>query len=931
MTDTEMKIVNMIQLMLTEEHRKNITIELIEEYISKVSVLMPSWKDKFDHDAVSSELIRRLSTWTESAVSLENQEGHREWLDAERRQNRKYWERYRIYMENSLGIDLVDELDSSTDSILGRLEDPLRPGIWDRRGLVVGQVQSGKTANYIGLICKAADAGYKMIIVLAGMHNSLRSQTQIRLDEGFLGFRSDAEEGFSPAVGVGLIDRDPLLRPNCATNRKNNGDFNTRVADHLGITPEERPWLFVVKKNKTVLGKLLKWINSHVADSIDTETSRKLVTKLPLLVIDDESDNASVDTGEQIFDDEGNPMPDYEPKAINSLIRKILHAFTRSAYVGYTATPFANVFIHEKGRTTKEGPDLFPEAFIMSLAAPSNHVGPELVFGTEENGKPLPLIRDVQGADIWLAPSHKKDAIPLLEGADGLPSSLCDAILSFLIGLAVRRCRGHGHRHSSMLIHVTRYTAVQKHVYNQVEEYLRKTRLRLLRNMDADLLKRRLHSLWSDRTDGFVAVNKELKSLPPEFGVMPLPAFDEMVDALLTEIQDVQIRIINGTAGDVLDYETHKEKGLKVIAIGGDKLSRGLTLEGLTVSYFLRASRMYDTLMQMGRWFGYRPGYLDLCRLYISGELADWFRYIADASRELHEEFKLAVESGMTPREYGLRIRSHSTMMVTSRVKMRNARKIELSFDGQLVQTVALFRDREHLQHNYDTLVSLVQTMGSPEPYKERWFLWKNVDSENLMEFLSTYQTHPLAYRVETSTMAEFIRKMNKSGCLTSWHVALLGPLNTQGRHEIGTSGISVGLTKRSAIQNFPDRYSIKTLISPTDESLDLSEEEKKAALNLSKEIWEHSQGNARHTSEPTIPSGPAIRQIRGMGSEKDGLQGHPERGLMLVYLLDPEHAGLDADMPPVVALALSFPSTQLNEKVIYQVNNIYWEQEYGS
>lgn len=931
MTDTDLKVVNMVQLMLSDEQKEKISIELIENYISSVMLMKPGWSEEVDREAVTSELIRRLSTWIGRPATIEDPEGHREWLDAERKQNMRYWARYRQYMEYSLGVYLVDKLDKSTDYVLGQLEDPLRPGTWDRRGLVVGQVQSGKTSHYIGLICKAADAGYKMIIVLAGMHNSLRSQTQIRLDEGFLGFRSDIEEGVPDLVGVGKIDGDPLLRPNCATNRKNNGDFNTRVANHLGITPEQRPWLFVVKKNKTVLKRLLEWIKSHVADANDAATNRKFVTKLPLLVIDDESDNASVDTGEQFFDDEGNPMSDYEPKAINSLIRQILHAFARSAYVGYTATPFANIFIHEKGCTTKEGPDLFPEAFIVSLAAPSNHVGPELVFGSGEDGKPLPLIRDVQGADSWLAPSHKKDAVPFYDGDDGLPPSLCDAILSFLIALAVRRCRGQGNRHSSMLIHVTRYTAVQKHIYDQVEEYLRKTRRRLLRNIDTELLNKRLHSIWNDENLGFVAVNREMnESLDQEFDIKPLPSFDEMMKALLLEIEDVQIRIINGTAKDVLDYETHKEKGLKIIAIGGDKLSRGLTLEGLMVSYFLRASRMYDTLMQMGRWFGYRPGYLDLCRLYISGELAGWFRDIADATRELHEEFRLAVESGMTPREYGLRIRSHSTMMVTSRVKMRNARTIDLSFNGQLVQTVALFKDMAHLQHNYDALVSLVQAMGNPSPCEERGFMWKDVDSEQITDFLASYQTHPLAYRADTSSMAEFIRKMNRIGTLTSWHVALLGPVKAQGLHTLGASDIAVRLTQRSALQGVSDRYSIKTLISPKDEGLDLDAEEWEAALDLSRSMWQHSESSARRTSEPTIPFGPAIRQIRGMGDEKKGIQGHPERGVMIVYLLDPEHAGLEVEMP-VVALALSFPRTQRDEKITYKVNNVYWEQEYGS
>lgn len=147
------------------------------------------------------------------------------------------------------------------------------------------------------------------------------SQSQMRLDEGFLGYETKPlNDVFSP-IGVGEIDGDPKIRPNYATNRSDKGDFNTKSSQHLGISPEERPWLFVVKKNKTVLTRLLKWVHKHVANTEDSESGRKVVTHLPLLLIDDEADNASVDTGAQIFDGDGNPDPEHEPKAINSLIR----------------------------------------------------------------------------------------------------------------------------------------------------------------------------------------------------------------------------------------------------------------------------------------------------------------------------------------------------------------------------------------------------------------------------------------------------------------------------------------------------------------------------------------------------------------------------------------------------------------------------------
>ena len=326
----------------------------------------------------------------------------------------------------------------------------MRDGSWDRRGLVVGHVQSGKTGHYTGSICKAADAGYKIIIVLAGLHKNLRSQTQMRLEEGFLGYATSAtRDPTDGIVGVGEIDSDRNIHPNCATNRSTNGDFSTRIARHLAISPEERPWLFVVKKNKSVLRELLRWVQGHAADTnlSSTETQadcrddlpkvKKRVTKLPLLVIDDEADHASVDTQEQVFDADGSPDDEHQPTTINKLIRRILHSFSRSTYVGYTATPFANIFIHERGETRDEGPDLFPSAFIVNLAAPSNYIGPARVFGLltpEGRTSGIPLVREIDdhvtddGRGGWMPEKHRNGHIPLHNGADALPPSLIEAV-----------------------------------------------------------------------------------------------------------------------------------------------------------------------------------------------------------------------------------------------------------------------------------------------------------------------------------------------------------------------------------------------------------------------------------------------------------------------------------------------------------------------
>ncbi|TIQ33122.1 MAG: endonuclease [Mesorhizobium sp.] len=916
---------------------------MISAKIDQVLAFQPAWQEGLDRDAAVAELVRRFSVWVGTDATIRNDEGHRPWLEAARKKDWRYWQRYREYLEGRMSVAAVDGVDRSTDTILGMLEDPLRDGPWDRRGLVVGHVQSGKTGNYTGLICKAADAGYKIIIVLAGLHNNLRSQTQMRLDEGFLGYETRPIADDIREIGVGLVDRDPAIRPNYVTNRTNNGDFNTARASTLGISPEQRPWLFVVKKNKTVLERLLGWVRHHVADGQD-ETGRKIVRRLPLLLIDDEADHASVDTGEQIFDEDGQPDPDYEPTAINRLIRRVVHTFTRSAYVGYTATPFANIFIHERGETKEEGPDLFPSAFIVNLAAPSSYVGPAQIFGlqtTSGRTPGLPLYRAVDdhvsedGRGGWMPHTHRNGYVPRIDRTSGIPASLEAAVQSFLITCAVRRLRGQGDAHSSMLVHVTRFTSVQKIVHQRVDEYVQALRQRLIRQIGDGGIVDELKRLWDD---DFVPTSRTAEeSFSSLAGDATLPLWPDVLEAIRLVVADTEVRMINGTAKDALDYADQTGPGLKVIAIGGDKLSRGLTLEGLCVSYFLRTSKMYDTLMQMGRWFGYRPGYIDLCRLYTTEELASWFGHIADAAEELRDEFDLMAASGATPREYGLKVQSHPVLLVTSRLKMRSARSLMLSFSGQVSETITLFTDKTVLQRNLDAAADLVRRLGKGEEDPERkrdgsvqrWQgrVWDNVPAREIISFLNSYRTHPDAYKVNSVLLAEFISKMNAINELTDWTVALIG--GGRGRSYPISDDLDVAMLKRSS-DGTEGRYSIGRLLSPRDEAIDLDENEWKAAMAITKAAWNADPGRSRSGDGPAEPSGPAIRRVRGQGIGGEG--GHTDRGLLLLYLLDPEQAdaGLSPDLPPVVAFGISFPASDSGTKVEYRVNNVAWMQEYG-
>lgn len=946
MPQTFTHVVSIAQtLLLQEKDRTKITPTLIAEKVDlAVGIVDTSGGAGFDKQTAIGELIRRFSLWIGKDSTLHDAAGHENWLNASRKKDWRYWQRYQGYLERKMSVTAVEALDVSTDKILELLEDPEREGSWDRRGLVVGHVQSGKTGNYSGLVCKAADAGYKIIIVLAGLHNNLRSQTQIRLEESFLGYETSSAGELVKHIGVGEIDSDAKIQPNCATNRSNTGDFNTKVAGHLAISPEQRPWLFVVKKNKTVLERLLKWIRLHVADATDTATGRRFVSNLPLLLIDDESDHASVDTGEQLFNTDGLPDDEHQPKAINSRIRKILHSFAKSAYVGYTATPFANIFIHRRNATTDEGPDLFPQSFIINLAAPSNYVGPSRVFGLNSpDGRTggLPLTRDIadhvssDGLGGWMPPKHNKEHVPLYRGLDAVPPSLREAICSFVLACAARVCRGQGSEHSSMLIHVTRYNLVQREVHRQVEDIVKRMKQRITRGVGHEEVLAELHALWDN---DFLPTCEEITAgLPKEDNHPATPAWEEILAVLPAVLSDITVKMINGTAKDALDYAEHQTKGLKVIAIGGDKLARGLTLEGLCVSYFVRTSKMYDTLMQMGRWFGYRPGYIDLCRLYTTSELVEWFGHIADASEELREEFDAMVGSGGTPKDYGLKVQSHPILMVTSPLKMRSAETLLLSYSGSLVQTVAMFRDPVNLRRNLDATNRLLTAMGEPfergisrarDGNPDEWkrsFLWNGVGANMITDFLTSYSTHPKATRANSAVLAEFVGKMVDAGELTSWTVALLGEGHATKRYAFA-NGLEIVAWPSRTDTKVEGSYSIGVLTDPSDEAIDLDYPAWKKALDWTLAEWKQDLARNRVTP-PARPGGKRIRDVRGLG--RDDIKAAPERGVLLLYPLNPESVSKDWS-EPIMAFAISFPSSDSAVKVAYKVDHLKWEQEYG-
>jgi hypothetical protein len=937
MSEFNKTVLTMLQISLSEIKQKTgrpLTREQISAEIDEISQIKKY--SEVDKNWLLEQLEILFTVWTAGPEILINSEGHEPWLNNKKNEiDWRFWNRYRLYLAGDAGLSpaAIDNIDDVSEDVLKSIEDPTRQGPWDRRGLVMGNVQSGKTGTYTGLICKAADAGYKIIVVLAGLHNNLRSQTQIRLDEGFLGYKatSNAAGGFEP-TGVHKYGGAP--RADSVTTRNNNGDFSRTKAREFAIQPGGNPLLFVVKKNATILKNLYAWIDG-LAPDVDPDTGRKFHRDVPILVIDDEADQASIDTKQVSVDEDGNRDDEHNPTIINGLIRKILFAFDKSAYVGFTATPFANIFIHDENQTKDLGNDLFPRSFIVNLPAPSNYFGASRVFGIEEDSElgieavdSMPIVRIIDDfaesskpdeTRGWMPPKLelKTEHIPMYDGVREVPPSLKIALKSFILSTLVRDVREKHPQFNSMLIHVARFTKIQQEVKKQVEVELKNIVHRLTYGDGGKIptILDEFESLW---VGDFKPTSR---ACGPNYS---LPNWDYVEKNLKRIATSIVIKEINGSAADALDYELHQKTGLNIIAVGGDKLSRGLTLEGLSVSYFLRTSRMYDTLMQMGRWFGYKEKYIDVCRLYTTTELDDWFRHIAIASEELRKEFTYMNDVGGTPKEYGLKVRSHPEMLVTSELKMRSGTEMKLSYSGEISETVIFYTDPEINKKNLIAVNRLLDSINSTkyEKYGSS-HKWTGISGNKIVDFLSMYESHADARRVDCKLLSQYIQTQIAQNELIDWTVLLtsikIKPIEGKSNDvsEYFSNGLEVGAILRSKLNQETDRdnkrFTMKRLVDPSHEFADLTESQKAEALKVSIEHWKKSTRKNKSPSPPEAPGGTAVRKCR----EKT-------KALLMLYPLLNENSNQHKSAMPIMGFAISFPKSDTAKEISYTVNNVF-------
>lgn len=848
---------------------------------------------------LASEILHKIGT----AVTLRGHDAeHQSWYFAQGNDG-FYWNRYKTYLKSikHWGIEVVNRLHQTTDEVMDDLGNPKDKGRpFQRRGLLLGDVQSGKTATYTAICNKSADAGYRVIIVLAGMMENLRVQTQERLDAEFVGVESkytldkkaDQEIRNIP-VGVGKIPPIDLNRRiACFTSVAT--DFNKATLKALGLSLRNLNGtaLFVVKKNKSVLNNLYKWL---VENNADPENG---LIDLPLLLIDDEADNASVNTNSE----------EKDPTAINKAIRNILNCFRQASYLGITATPFANIFIDpDNDEATR---DLFPKDFLTVLPTPELYIGADRIFGNGDaddwdnpNGvrtmgeffNALVSIQNEEQESFFVF-KHKKE---LADELYDLPESMREAIRYFILACSVSDYRKDNTEHRSMLVNVSRYTKVQNRTADLIEAYVNRIKADLENYSKLPLEKSMaianiaaLHETWI-KYDVESAAKCSWDYLLSEF--------------LFKSARRVEVRSVNQQHGaSSLNYYEYKDVGMRVIAVGGNSLSRGLTLEGLCVSYFYRNTMMYDTLLQMGRWFGYRPNYEDLFKIWMAEDAIDWYGYITDAINELKDELLKMKRQNQTPEEFGLKVRqAPGSLLITARNKMRTATSVSrpVTVSGRMIETPRLKSDAQTTAENETLCRSFIESLSASIQYEydgyTKAFIWRDVPKKDVVELVRNYSTHPWNLNFQPVALADYIA--TDDGPLDKWDVAIP-------QDDSGDMIVKLKLIDGSEVH-----------INPKGRPL----EKDLTSKNMLKVYGRHVRIGAGGCTKIGLTEEKIGELRKQFGNSKDSTFLHTKRNpLLLLHILSNTNPQKAPDDPAIVfALGLGFPYDGKERTANYMVN----------
>lgn len=772
---------SIIKSQILHLHKENsITEAQVLDIANRSRMLIPVSDEEFEQ--AIKNVHSNMSITMDEGVLIKGDEEYIEWYDLRRAQKEfKFWDRYREFLIIKKGWSeaVVNTIDKVSNDILALLGDPKAKGPWKRRGLVIGDVQSGKTANFTAICNKAADVEYDVIIILTGTIESLRKQTQERQDSDLVGFDSFKllnDKGVdNRRIGVGEINKQ--IRLMTFTSTRN--DFKSAIIENVGLSLDscKDTALFVVKKNKKILENLEQWLRAHNANENGKIDSS-------VLIIDDESDNASVNTKEE-----------ENPATINRCIRNLLKCFTKESYVAVTATPYANIFINDESSEVvvdNLGQDLFPRDFIYCLAPPSNYIGAKDIFLTD--GQYYNSLEVIDDAEEVIPLKH-----PSSFQISDIPDSLRNAVYHFILVNAIRDKDGDVNSHRSMLVNVSRFTNVQNQLADYLSDWL-------------ELIRRNLN--------GFACLSKE-ESIKNQY-IRDIFDFWEKNDFekisgydwdeirgeyLINSIFTIKVQAVNqSTRATSLDYSQYKNEGLRVIAVGGNSLSRGLTLEGLCTTYFYRNSQAYDTLMQMGRWFGYRPGYEYLFKIWMTTNAIDRYGTICSATEELKREIKKMNKRKFTPKEFGLRVKENpASLIVTARNKMRHTQVIvqDIDISGRVIESVNMEANTNVLKQNFNAIKEFLLEINENKVEQEKVFdsiIVKDVDKKLIEELIFRLNTpdanlNNLAYN--KNTLIDYIENSNH---LSKWDVIIPKGTKSKLKINIGNKNFEIKKEKRKLV-----------------------------------------------------------------------------------------------------------------------------------
>lgn len=722
----------------------------------------------------------------------------------------------------------INELVIASSQILGLLASPVTDQ-FSSRGLVLGYVQSGKTTNFIATISQAADEGYRLIIVLSGVTNNLRRQTQERLERSLTG---ENENNWHWLTSI-------------------DSDFNaSRNANDLLSAPSKRV-IAVVKKNNSRLKRLKSWIESAPI---------AVRQGLPVLIIDDEADQATINSHRQLN----------RQTAINKTLTSILKPtfLPKNAYLGYTATPFANILSDAKDET-----QLFPRDFIYPLKRSENYFGAEQLFGREpidEDDQEVSTERDI----IIPIDQADRDSLGTLINPNHsfapevLPDSLHDAIHWFLVATAARRVRSGKKKFSTMLIHTSGRIVSHNDMKGLVDSYLRS-----LIDLPRNKSKRILEDCWNLRSvDGWVKGDSRVL----EWG--------EIEDEVFTVMNSCKLIVDNSKSDDRLVYDFQYEEHVEpYIVIGGNTLARGLTLEGLICSYFMRTSTAYDSLLQMGRWFGYRVGYEDLQRIWMQDDLIANFRHMALVEEEIRQQIEQLAAEGLDPSQVPIRIRDHKLLTITAVNKMTHARRLQIGYSDTRVETISLDSEVEVLISNQLATSNFLQRikdsgLSLAGRNAEGWPLFPDTPWHLVRQFFDEYKWADSATRANGDLIRSYIDAHQGTGDLETWNVFVY-QINKKNIPilDLG-NGITATAINRSAreINTESKTVNIHHLVSSIDGSADIGLNKTQVAANLKAKNLQISDTN--------------LRVLRASSSESKN------RGLLGIYVVDAKSVSTTKD-----------------------------------